>query len=652
MREGVPKTSRIAKINECSIANNEMARGGLADKDHRKKAAEKRRSMREYREEQRKSVCRLAERKFRKDRCRKTKNLYDEAAEAAKVNHLPLFSLDEIRWGQKLGNGAFGSVLEVKNISLETNKSSSSDATNDRQNAARNFMARHCLREDSCQTTVTSSDDESNDYTDDDTIEKKMTISFQSRYAIKKLRGKIVGGDQKLFMHAMADMVTETRLLASIPHHPNIIKLRGMAVCTDDNNDGEKQTFPSYCFHEHYGLILDRLYGTLEERLEDWVQELGSQQRNGRRLRKRFQSNLASNANSRFREEKLMSERLRACHDLASGLAHLHLHKIIHRDVKPPNIGFNIRGDLTLFDFGLSRELPETETKDSLWRLTGFVGSPRYMAPEVGLKRKYNAKCDVYSFGVLAWYIMTLQKPYQGCDISQLRKLVWPGDRGIIGPADWIKNSSSGSFGNSSFGQSSLGQSFSKIKRSLCDGLKSSTKKIHSKIHENSTTVVRSELDEMIDRTFSRDIAARPTMKEFKDFLRHECQEHRRRCKHNIGNKSRRKFLGQDGGELLEINEEIEEFSGEFPPIVVSRLLSCRRRSTYVFEFEHNDRQTCFQRSLEDFTHHGADLAQSSLNSGNNGSDEEIDEEESSPLKKLDTDISSRSITEEFLSGQ
>jgi serine/threonine protein kinase len=599
----------------------------------------------------------LAERKFQKDRCRKTNNSYDKVAEAAKLNHLPIFSLDEIRWGNKLGNGAFGSVFEVKNISLETN----SGTTNDLQNAARTFMAKHCLREDSCQTTVGTSDDQSIDSTSDDTTddtkEKKMTTSLQSRYAIKKLRCKIVGGDQKLFMHAMIDMANETRLLASIPNHPNIIKLRGMATCTDGNeseNESETQTFPSFCFHEHYGLVLDRLYGTLEDRLEDWVQELGSYQRNGRRGRKRFQFNpAASNTNCRFREEQLMSERLRACHDLASGLAHLHLHKIIHRDIKPSNIGFNIRRDLTLFDFGLSRELPETETKDSLWRLTGFVGSPRYMAPEVGLKRKYNAKCDVYSFGVLAWYIMTLQKPFQDCSITQLRKIVWPGDREIISPADWTKYSSwNSSFGNSSFGR---------LKRSLCDGLKSSTKKIHNKIHENSTTVVRSEFDDMIDRTFSRDIAARPTMKEFKDFLRNECQDHRRRCKKSR-HKTRRKFLGQDNSELPEISEELETPSGEFnlafPSIHESRLLSCRRRSTFVFEFEHNDRQSCFRRSLEDNTHHGGDLAQSSVSSGNNCIDEE---ESSTSSKKHSTEISSKSIEEEtssksledeFLTGQ
>ena len=43
--------------------------------------------------------------------------------------------------------------------------------------------------------------------------------------------------------------------------------------------------------------------------------------------------------------------------------------------------------------------------------MTGLTGALRYMAPEVGLRKPYNQKCDVYSWSMLMWYIMALEPP-------------------------------------------------------------------------------------------------------------------------------------------------------------------------------------------------------------------------------------------------
>ena len=54
--------------------------------------------------------------------------------------------------------------------------------------------------------------------------------------------------------------------------------------------------------------------------------------------------------------------------------------------MKPENIGFDVRGDAKLFDFGLSKELHDRDkTKDGLYLMSGLTGSRRYMAPEVVL---------------------------------------------------------------------------------------------------------------------------------------------------------------------------------------------------------------------------------------------------------------------------
>ena len=57
--------------------------------------------------------------------------------------------------------------------------------------------------------------------------------------------------------------------------------------------------------------------------------------------------------------------------------------RIIYRDLKPDNIGFDVRGDVKIFDLGLAREVDmRKKLEDGTFHLTGDTGSLRYMAPE------------------------------------------------------------------------------------------------------------------------------------------------------------------------------------------------------------------------------------------------------------------------------
>ncbi len=116
-------------------------------------------------------------------------------------------------------------------------------------------------------------------------------------------------------------------------------------------------------------------------------------------------------------------ERLHISLEIASGLVFLHSkaeekddilgsvrtkERVIHRDLKPENI---LLADglqkVKLTDFGLSR------TFDSIALASSFVGTPKYMAPEVIFKffnptaPKYGAKADVFSYGQLLFFILT-----------------------------------------------------------------------------------------------------------------------------------------------------------------------------------------------------------------------------------------------------
>jgi len=102
---------------------------------------------------------------------------------------------------------------------------------------------------------------------------------------------------------------------------------------------------------------------------------------------------------------------------VASALQYLHSKHIIFRDLKASNVGFDASGNAKLFDFGLCRELPEecVNVNDE-YKMSGKVGTLRYMAPEVILFCNYNQKVDTYSWAMLYWQCLTLTKPYEGMD--------------------------------------------------------------------------------------------------------------------------------------------------------------------------------------------------------------------------------------------
>lgn len=101
---------------------------------------------------------------------------------------------------------------------------------------------------------------------------------------------------------------------------------------------------------------------------------------------------------------------------IASGMAHLHKHGVMHRDLKSPNILLERKGDtllescpLKIADFGLARNLPAADRASCL---TAETGSYRWMAPEVIRHEPYNSRADVYSFAVVCFELMTYELPF------------------------------------------------------------------------------------------------------------------------------------------------------------------------------------------------------------------------------------------------
>ena len=95
--------------------------------------------------------------------------------------------------------------------------------------------------------------------------------------------------------------------------------------------------------------------------------------------------------------------------------------RILHRDLKPNNIGFLPDGRLALFDFGLAKlwrisadDLDGNETR----KLTGNTGSLRYMAPEVALAKPYSHKAEVFAFATVLWEMASHERPFADCDVD------------------------------------------------------------------------------------------------------------------------------------------------------------------------------------------------------------------------------------------
>jgi len=115
--------------------------------------------------------------------------------------------------------------------------------------------------------------------------------------------------------------------------------------------------------------------------------------------------------------------------NFALGLSHicrnLHVKRIIYRDLKPENIGFDVRDDVKIFDFGLAKELrPDMEQEDGLYKLTGYTGSLRYMAPEVAKCQPYKLAADSYLYGIMLWQLLTIESPYTNYSVKMHADLV------------------------------------------------------------------------------------------------------------------------------------------------------------------------------------------------------------------------------------
>jgi len=336
----------------------------------------------------------------------KASTIFDEEAERAQ----PRFKRSELALGRVLGRGGFCIVHEIKAFNLEANSPLDNkdddgvvfDEEEDEYGELRydggilvqdrKFMARRCLRQ-----------------------------GTHSRYAIKTL-GEDCLTDPERFVGGVIDLAVESRFLAVI-RHPNIIKMRAVS----DGNPYDRGFF----------VVLDRLYATLTMKIAGWKKQKDKSKGIGKMFDMKGK-----------KKKRIWSDRLVVVYDLSTALEYLHNHKVMYRDLKPDNIGFDVRGDVKIFDFGLAREFPSTgKLANGTFAMSGKTGSLRYMAPEVAKEDPYNETCDVYSLAIMAWQIFEMDTPFKGYSIAMHNNLVVEkGGRPKLNPkwgdplCKWLKN--------------------------------------------------------------------------------------------------------------------------------------------------------------------------------------------------------------------
>lgn len=105
---------------------------------------------------------------------------------------------------------------------------------------------------------------------------------------------------------------------------------------------------------------------------------------------------------------------------VAAGLEAIHAANIVHRDLKPDNVMVRHDGIVAITDFGVAKQLSMLITDTGAGEV---VGTPYYLSPEQAQGRRVDARADLYSLGVLAYEMLTGNKPYHATTTQELLRL-------------------------------------------------------------------------------------------------------------------------------------------------------------------------------------------------------------------------------------
>jgi hypothetical protein len=107
-------------------------------------------------------------------------------------------------------------------------------------------------------------------------------------------------------------------------------------------------------------------------------------------------------------------EACRHLRDVASSLALIHAHRLVHRDVSPRNVRLGGDGRAKLIDFGALAAFGPAEH---------VIGTPLCMAPEIMRRMPLDQRTDLYALGTVAYWVLTGRHAYPARHVSELTAL-------------------------------------------------------------------------------------------------------------------------------------------------------------------------------------------------------------------------------------
>jgi len=173
----------------------------------------------------------------------------------------------------------------------------------------------------------------------------------------------------------------EVALLFRAQGHPNIVRIHGVFWC---GSDERKREAGKGMFATEKQVLLMELcpHGDLHRNIR------------------------VNGAMAEFRAREMITQ-------ILSGLAHLHALGIVHRDIKAQNILVASDGQPLIADFGIAGCMQQGSLKLP-------CGTPGYAAPEIWKNQPYTAKVDVFSAGVVLFFMMVGSLPFGGEDLEEV----------------------------------------------------------------------------------------------------------------------------------------------------------------------------------------------------------------------------------------
>ena len=228
------------------------------------------------------------------------------------MNLMPSCLQTEIKFGRVLGVGAFGIVREVERIDIEFTTTVASHENQKTLHDSGTTLQEQFTSESSpssCEVLQSH-----NDYLL--AVQRQMSERCErngdARYAVKYLMLADATSSERI--QARVDLAIEVNFL-HVLSHPHIVKMRGLF----------KSESP---FHPDYFFLMDRLFGTLEDKTKDWIATKRASKSRHQGWPFHFCGSQDTNEGA---AHNLLVERLLVVHDIASVLAYMHTNEVIYR---------------------------------------------------------------------------------------------------------------------------------------------------------------------------------------------------------------------------------------------------------------------------------------------------------------------------------